>query len=344
MDAYVEALCRDLEKRSSECKDYRVDTVYFGGGTPTLLPPSLLLRILDHIVGLYRVDGNVEISAECNPKTVTKEDLSALRRGGFNRLSLGLQSTHESELKALGRIHTFREFEATFFDAREAGFANVSVDLMFGIPEQTPQSYGETLRTVCALSPEHISAYGLIIEEGTPFYQMQSRLALPDEESTRQMYLESIEALENAGYLQYEISNFARKGYESRHNLKYWCQEEYLGFGPAAYSDFKGARFGNSRDLSAYIEGRDVLAEREDPSAAERINEYVMLRMRLADGVSEKDFLQKFGISFEKTFGERLLKYQSYGLLRQTEKGWAFTREGFYVSNTVLSELLDFSN
>lgn len=344
MEAYADAVCRDLARWATQCRDRRVNTVYFGGGTPSLLPPSLLLRMLESIARLYHVENDAEITLECNPATGSAESFSTLRRGGFNRISVGLQSTHENELRALGRIHTFADFERTYADLREAGFENISADLMSGIPEQTVESYLESIRRLCALSPEHISAYGLSVEEETPFGRMGDRLSLPDEETARQMYFEGIGLLASLGYRQYEISNYAKRGYESRHNLKYWNCEEYLGFGPAAYSDFNGDRFGNSRDVAAYIHGREILAERETPSPSERMNEYIMLRMRLTDGVSAAAFSKRFGQDLNSLLGGRLAAFESGGFVRRTEDGWAFTTEGFYVSNTILAEILDFSS
>ena len=339
---YVAALCRDLEKRAADCGDHRVDTVYVGGGTPTVLPWRLLEKIFDTVMRTYRVSPNAEITAECNPKTADAEKLAAMRRMGFNRLSIGMQSSHDEELRALGRIHGFSDFCATFSAARDAGFDNISADLMMGIPGQTVASYLETVDRLCALSPEHISAYGLIVEEGTPFGDMGKRLILPTEEAEEEMYFKGIERLAAQGYRQYEISNFAKAGYESKHNLRYWNCEDFLGFGPAAYSDFGGARFGNSRDLTAYIAGNEIVADCEHPTANERMNEYVMLRMRLSEGVSLIDFEARFGVSFESVFGERLKTLNIGHLLVPSPDRIAFTPAGMRVSNAVLAELLDF--
>ncbi len=338
------ALCRDIAARGAECRDDTVDTVYFGGGTPTILQPVLLLRVLETLRTHYRIAPTAEITIECNPATGSREGFAELRRGGFNRISIGLQSTHENELRALGRLHSFSDFCKTYDDVRAAGFENVSLDLMSGIPEQTLASWQTTLERAVSLSPEHISAYGLIVEEGTPFYRMQERLRLPDEECARSMYFEGVALLEAAGYRQYEISNFAKCGYESRHNLKYWDCQPYLGFGPAAYSDFGGVRFGNSREVADYIAGRPILEETEAPSKTARINEYVMLRMRLLEGVSKAAFESRFGEDFDALFGDRFEKYVPLGLVEQDRDRIAFTKEGLYVSNAVLSELLDFSD
>lgn len=340
---YIAALRRELLQYAAHCGDYTVDSVYFGGGTPTLLKGSALVSILETIDHSYRLDLNAEITAECNPATGGYDSFCEMRKGGFNRLSIGLQSIHDRELRALGRIHSYSEFEKTFFEARRAGFDNISADLMSGIPLQTTESFLASVKGVCALSPEHISVYGLIVEENTPFGQMGDRLILPSEEAAREMYFAGIELLDSKGYKQYEISNFARCGYESRHNLKYWNCEEFLGVGLTAYSDFGGARFGNSEDLDAYLTGGSIEALREYPTASQRKNEYVMLRLRLCDGVDANDFARRFGEDFEETFGSRLARYVCHGLTEKTSVGWRLTPKGFYVSNAVLSEILDFS-
>lgn len=341
-EAYTEALCRDLRARAALCRSHLVDTIYFGGGTPTILPWRLLGKLLQTVFDCYRVAENAEITAECNPKTGDARLFCEMRKMGFNRLSIGLQSVHENELRALGRIHSFADFTETFADARAAGFENLSADLMSGIPEQSLESYLESIDRVCDLAPEHISAYSLIVEEGTPFGDMADRLILPSEDAEEEMYFRGIERLLSRGYLQYEISNFAKAGYESRHNLRYWNCEEFLGFGPAAYSDFGGERFGNSRDLGAYIRGEDVVADRERPTAKQRMNEYVMLRMRLAAGVEYAEFERRFGCRFDDCFGEGLRPYRERGLLTLSEDRVAFTPKGMRVSNAVLSDVLDF--
>ncbi len=341
-ERYVAVLCRDLTEKSRLCGGYTVDTVYLGGGTPTLLSAGQLERIMETVFSCYRVAGNAEITAECNPATASRETLGRMRRAGINRLSVGLQSAHAEELHALGRLHDFSRFCETWEEARAVGFENLSADVMSGIPHQTVESYLETLRLLCELSPEHVSAYGLNVEEGTPFGRMAERLVLPDEDATREMYFAGIDLLASRGLAQYEISNFARVGYESRHNLKYWSCDEFLGFGAAAYSDFAGERFGNTQDVCAYIEGGDVCAERERASVRERANEYVMLRMRLCEGISRAAFERRYGMDFAP-FAVALEHYIPLGLVKPIEDGYAFTPEGMYVSNAILSEILDFS-
>lgn len=342
MEAYAKALIKDIEEKSRSCSDCTVDTVFFGGGTPTVLPKGLLLRILDVILRCYDVSSDAEITAECNPTTESLDLFRSMRTSGFNRLSIGMQSIHKEELKKLGRTHSFADFERTLEDARAAGFSNLSADVMFGIPEQTEESFLRTLEALTSLSPDHISAYGLMVEEGTPFHRMEKTLRLPDEDQVEKMYFEGIKFLAERGFGQYEISNFAKAGYESRHNLKYWNCNEYLGFGVAAHSDFCGVRFGNSRDLAAYIEGKDVTEERQKISFEERKNEYVMLRMRLAEGIVAKEFEARFGESFFEGFGKRLKRYEQGGFVRVSPEGISFTPRGMYVSNAILSEVLDF--
>ena len=343
MTQYVSALCRDLEQKSESCRDYTVDTVYIGGGTPTILPTALAERVLEALFSRYRIAPDAEITMECNPATADADALTRLRRAGVNRLSIGLQSAHKAELKVLGRLHDFEDFQRTWQWARDAGFDNLSADVMFGIPEQSVESYLQTLEMLSALKPEHVSAYSLIVEEGTPFFGMGERLHVPDEDRTTEMYLRGAAYLSSVGISQYEISNFARAGYRSRHNLKYWNCDAYLGFGPAAYSDFQGARFGNNRDLAAYIEGKDVTAEREIPTVRERINEYVMLRLRLTDGISADAFLERFHADLEETFGNKLARFIPLGLVKRTAYGYALTENGMCVSNAILSEILDFA-
>ena len=344
MTEYAQALFRDLRAHAPACRDYLVDTVFLGGGTPTTFPAYLLKELMGKIYKYYNVAPNAEITAECNPVTGERELFARMRAAGINRLSIGLQSAHEKELKALGRLHTFDTFATCFSDARAAGFDNISVDVMSGIPHQPPESRRETLQKVLALSPEHISSYDLIIEAGTPFARKRATLSLPDEEAARRMYLEGIAFLAENGYAQYEISNFARPGYESRHNLKYWNCDEYLGFGVAAYSDFGGARFGNSRDIEAYIAGRDITEEKSVLDAEERINEYVMLRFRLSEGINTAAFEERFGLSFEETYAKKLAPYVSAGLVTRGEAGYSFSQEGMLVSNTILYEILDFAS
>lgn len=342
-EAYVDALCKDLERWSPACSLHEVDTVYVGGGTPTLLSSEQLERIMNTVARNYHLADHAEITAECNPATADTELLRSMRRAGWNRLSIGLQSAQAQELKALGRIHSFDDFQRTWEQARAVGFSNLSADVMFGIPRQTEESFADTLEKALACQPEHLSIYSLIVEEGTPFGRRgEERLELPGEDTVRNMYLNMVKKLNAAGVNQYEISNFAKSGYESKHNLKYWNTDEYLGFGLGAYSDFGGERFGNGRDLAAYLRGEDIIAERENPDKQERLSEYVMLRMRLNEGVSFRALETRFGGAAAEQVRKSFAVYQSGDFLRIDRNHMAFTAEGMLVSNTILSEALDF--
>ena len=289
----------------------------------------------------FVISKNAEITAECNPKTADVTYFSALHKMGVNRLSLGVQSANDNELEALGRVHTWQDSVDAFRDARKAGFENISADIMFGIPEQTKQSFERTLDKVLSLEPTHVSAYGLIIEENTPFFANFENLVLPDEDSEYTMYAGACQSFKAHGLMQYEISNFAHEGKESFHNLKYWKREEYLGFGVSAHSFFDETRFSCPSSLDEYI-GGSFVCESSQISPNDRANEFVMLGMRLNAGISEEEFEQKFGKSFEETYGKKLEKFERSGFVVRNNGRCRFTDSGFYVSNTVLSEMLSF--
>ena len=341
MNAYADELCRRLIACAPRAADRVVKTVYFGGGTPTILPLLAFESILQTISTHYMLSDDCEITAECNPATADFAYLSALRALGVNRLSIGLQSVHENELRALGRAHTYAEFETVFSDARRAGFENISVDLMYGIPEQTEESFGASIEKLCALAPEHISSYGLKIEEGTPFFRMQNTLSLPDEDTEYRMYCLLTHELQKHAYHKYEISNFAKNGRHSRHNLRYWKGEEYLGFGVAAHSYFEGVRFGNSRDIDAFLRGEDIVCERAVISAHEREEERVMLGLRLTEGISLEDFATQTGVRFEERY-PIVRRMIDGGFMKMENEHISFTDKGFFVSNAILAQMLSF--
>lgn len=367
MQRYVDALLLQMEDYSHAARDYAVNTVFIGGGTPTTLPTGTMCDLLDGIRRYFNVTKNAEFTVEANPATVSQAALAKYRKKGVNRLSLGLQSANADELAALSRIHSTADFEASFSAARNAGFGNINVDIMYGIPLQTADSFSRTLDYVTALSPEHISVYGLKIEEGTPFARVRSTLMLPDEDTEADMYLDCISHLGVKGYRHYEISNFAKKGFECRHNLKYWNCEDYLGLGCASHSYFAGMRFSMKRDIMRFIEsmeaditknviphenGTDMTEDKLREiqpidelyriSDRERIGEYIMLRLRLADGVSSTEFTSRFGINFDAVYGRRLKVYIDNGFMRYDGDRYAFTPKGMYVSNYILSNILDF--
>ena len=339
--AYANELCRRMAGATTDAAKRTVDTVYFGGGTPTLLPLACFSQLLNTIRTHFSLADDCEITVECNPATADLAYLSALRSLGVNRLSIGLQSIHDNELRALGRAHTFADFEAVFADARRAGFDNISADLMYGIPHQTEDSFRKSIEALCALSPEHISAYGLKIEEGTPFFQKKSTLLLPDEDTEYRMYLLLSHVLGENGYAKYEISNFAKSGRHSRHNLRYWHGEEYLGFGVAAHSYFGGVRFGNSRDMNAFLRGEDIVEERVCLSPHEREEEAVMLALRLSEGISQSKFFAMTGEEFTIRY-PTVRRMIEAGFMKEENGRISFTDRGFFVSNAILAEMLDF--
>ena len=337
-EAYVNEIIRRIRSFAQSAQPYVVDTVYFGGGTPSLLPSRLTKKLIDTINSTFHISDSAEITLECNPATADYEKLFALRNMGFSRLSIGLQSALDSELALLGRAHTKEDFVNCFEDARRAGFENISVDLMYGIPEQTLESLEHSAKFVTSLSPEHISAYGLMIEEGTDFYHRRDTLIVADDDMQAQMYSLLCKLLENDGYSKYEISNFARDGFESRHNLRYWQGLEYLGFGVAAHSYFEGKRFGNSRDIISFLDGRDITEECQSISENEKRREFVMLGLRLVKGISKAEYFQRFGRQLERDF--HFERYAQAGFMTNNDDSIAFTEKGFLVSNAILAELI----
>ena len=341
MSAYVKELIiriNDFSKKNGKCC---VDTVYFGGGTPTLLSIKHFEDIFVALKNSFDISSDAEITAECNPASIDAEGLKKLRNIGINRLSIGLQSSDDTELMILGRLHSFKDFCDTFYSARNAGFDNISIDLMYGIPNQTKESFKATLEKVVNLAPEHISAYGLKIEEGTEFYRNIDRLVLPDEDTEAELYILCCDILSKNGYLQYEISNFARSGKESWHNLKYWRADDYIGFGVAAHSRFEGERFGNSRNIKAFIAGEDIVCERQRISDEAFLTEYVMLGLRLTEGIDKNEFFALTGQAFAQYY-PTVENYVKGGFMVESEKKIAFTTKGFLVSNVILSQMLNF--
>ena len=339
MDAYMAALLRHLEEVAPRAAGMQVDTVYFGGGTPSYLGAARLCRILQTVLRRYDVARDAEITLEANPDSAGDwKELRKLRRAGFNRLSLGVQSTDDALLRRIGRVHTYEQVQQAVMAARKAKFTNLSLDLIYGLPGQTMEDWQRTLADAVALGPEHLSCYGLKLEEGTPLWQQRQTLTLPDDDAQADMYLYTVAALGEMGYEQYEISNFAKSGKESRHNLKYWRMEEYAGFGPGAHSDFGGVRYGYVRDIDSYIAGRLVLSESETDSTLARDYEYVMLSLRTAAGIDRRTFENRYRQRFDPM--ERLfVQYGQAGLAARTEGGWRLTPKGFLVSNSIIVAL-----
>ena len=337
MDAYVGALCRDLVRRADAAKGYSVDTVYFGGGTPSYLGADRLCKILETVFAQYHVEKTAEITTEANPDSAREiAALRQLRSAGFNRISLGMQSADDEELRRIGRVHTHGETVEAVRAARAAGFDNLSLDLIYGLPEQSAARWRENLRAAIALAPEHLSCYGLKVEEGTPLFLRQDTMHLPDDDAQAEEYLAAVELLADAGYRQYEISNFARPDRESRHNLKYWTMQEYLGFGPGAHSDFAGRRFACARDLRAYLAGEERLSESARPAQREREEERVMLALRTARGL-DLSALKEDTAQAEQVLAE----CARHGLAEKENGRWHLTPQGFLVSNAVIVRVLE---
>ena len=339
-EEYLSALVTEIKGYERKNK-IRVNSVFFGGGTPSLLSASDMKRVLDAVRSTFEISLGSEITVEANPKTVDKNKLFEYRALGINRLSIGLQSIHENEQKLLGRIHNFGDFLDTYQAARAVGFGNISVDIMYAIPEQTEKSLGETLDAIIDLSPEHISAYGLIIEEGTPFFEMKDSRPLPNEDTELSMYRLIREKLSSAGYSHYEISNYAKAGFECRHNLKYWRDEEYIGVGLAAYSYFEGVRYGNVRDMRSYVENpTSARAETDEISADDEAYEYAMMHLRLSDGFSLSEYSSRFGEDFLGKRAEKIKRYSSLGLLKVERDRLFLTEDGFYLSNSIMADII----
>lgn len=335
---YVEALKGEIRRQKALGADRKVTSVFIGGGTPSILEGTQTAELLESVYDSFRIDTHAEITIECNPGTLTKYKLSCYRRQGVNRLSIGLQSTDNRELKMLGRIHTYEEFLESFSLARETGFGNLNVDLMSALPGQTRESWQKTLKQVLALKPEHISAYSLIVEEGTPFYERfgpgaGEEYLLPDEDTERQMYYDTRDMLKAEGYERYEISNYARPGFACRHNLGYWERREYLGLGLGASSLIGGVRYQNHRKLSAYLAGDYSHEEVQRLTRKEIQEETMFLGLRKTEGVPLTEELSK-------AYKEVFPGLERQGLLLRENGRVRLTDLGIDVSNYVLAEFL----
>lgn len=322
-DRYVQALLMEIEcYQGTETADRKIKTLYIGGGTPSILSVNQLDCIIQKIKCTFNFCDDIEASMEMNPGTVSKEKCRALYQMGINRLSIGLQSTNDMELKTLGRIHSYEDFLNTYTWCREAGFQNINVDLMAALPYQTVESYTTGLRKIIRLAPEHISAYSLILEEGTPFYQKYNSgcYPLPDEEQERLMYRETEQILAQAGYERYEISNYAKKGYACRHNLVYWQGGDYLGLGLGSSSYMDGVRFHNTTDFETYVNQGAYVEDREVLSVQAKMEEFMFLGLRVMAGVSGTEFEKRFGKTMEDVYGDVLRKHEEEGLLQIERK------------------------
>ena len=348
-EKYVRCLTEEIRQNSTAFGAYEVQTVFFGGGTPSVLPAENIGDILKEIRQDFVLNLEAEITIEVNPGSADLKKLRTYRDMGINRLSIGLQSAIDEELKALGRIHSAEDFFETYNNAVKSGFNNINVDLMSAIPGQTIESYRETLKKVLSLNPppKHISAYSLIIEEGTPFYE--NTPPLPDEDTDRELYKITNDILKVAGYHRYEISNYAMEGYECRHNKVYWKRGEYLGFGIGAASLIKNVRFSNIRDISEYMETLDyskIRTDGQELSVEEQMEEFMFLGLRLIRGILFREFEENFGKSVEEVYPGVIGKLKEQGLLTEicdeqgNRTGICLTQFGLDVSNRVMAEFL----
>lgn len=348
-EAYVDALVKEIRAYKEMASDYVVTTIFLGGGTPSVLDGAQMKRIFAALREIFEVCPGAEITMEANPGTVTREKLKAYQEAGINRISFGLQSVNNEELKMLGRIHTYEEFLESYWLARECGFENINIDLISAIPKQTLKSWEETLTKVIQLDPEHISAYSLIIEEGTPFAKIYGEgcageKELPSEEEEREIYQRTEVLLGEAGYHRYEISNYAKDGKECRHNLGYWERKEYLGIGLGASSLINNMRFHNIEDLTSYIQNSESLekiqCERETLSETEQMEEFIFLGFRKMQGISENEFAEIFGQSIQACYGANIERLKQEGLLLEENGFLKLTKQGIDISNYVFAELL----
>lgn len=349
---YVNRLCEEIKYRSRAAAKYCISSIFIGGGTPSVLAPALISRIMDAVYENYSPDSDAEITIECNPASTLRYKFSVYREVGINRLSLGLQSASNSELRRLGRVHIFEDFLKSYQNARLEGFQNINVDLMNGIPGQTPESWRKTLKNIIMLKPEHLSIYNLIIEEGTPFFRQYSSgtLSLPGEDALVEMDSITKELCMRSGYLRYEISNYARPGFSCRHNYGYWSDIPYLGFGIGASSYINKCRYSNLRSLPEYMK-LDMKAEaekdfsglsrdRQELSRSEQMEEFMFLGLRRTSGVSELEFISRFSVDIQSVFGKKLERFIGMGLMEHSSVYYRFTDRGMDLSNQMLSEFL----
>ena len=322
--------------------EYTADTVYFGGGTPTSVDTEYIAGCMRALRETFCIADHAEITVECNPKTAGYEDFCVLREVGVNRLSIGLQSVCDRQLDRLGRAHHFADFDACWRAARRAGFENISLDLMFGLPDQSLADWSETLVKTVAYAPEHISCYALQIEEGTPFATME--LNLPDGDENREMYDQCVRFLQENGYLRYEISNFAKPGRESAHNLKYWDYAPFIGLGAGAYSCIEGYRYYNISRVREYITAMSgqgtAVADSEELTVEDEMSEFVFLGLRKSAGISEKEFASRFGVKLRDVYGDVIDKNLKRGSLIAQNGRLFFPSDMFYVSNAVLADFV----
>lgn len=333
MDKYLSALIDDIRETSADVTE-AVDTVYFGGGTPSVFGGERIGKVLDAIRESYKLI-NSEITVECNPSTTDSVFYETLFKAGVNRISLGMQSAVDKERKNLGRAADREQVAKSILEARQAGINNISLDMMLGIPHQTTESLEESIDFIKEQNVEHVSAYMLKIEEGTRFYDIRNKLVLPDEDEVCDMYLHFSRRMTQLGYEHYEISNFAKPLLRARHNTKYWHDEEYLGFGPSAYSFYRGIRYHYDADIEGYISDRKQVID----EAGGDEKEYLMLALRLSDGLVFDKYESRYGCALTEGFFEKVSFFEKQGLMVRDSRHIALTAEGYLLSNTVIAEL-----
>ena len=352
--AYVEAIILEIKASHTEIV-VPVPTIFFGGGTPSIIEPQYIVRILEAIRDQFEVEPEAEITIECNPGTVSLKKLLAYKAAGINRISFGLQSADNIELKSIGRIHTYEQFQDSYEMARRAGFDNINIDLIAALPNQTIASWENTVRKVIDLQPEHISAYSLILEEGTKLYtviEMERTNGfdrIPCDDNEREMYYLTNELLEKAGYVHYEISNYAMPGYECRHNLSYWAPDHYLGFGIGAASYVGDVRYKNIEDIKEYIKYLSqteildlskIQVDVNQLTTENKMEEFMFLGLRRIEGISLKEFYKRFGVRYESVYGKLTKKFIEQELLLHTDDRIYLSERGIDMSNSVMCEFL----
>ena len=347
MGKYQDALLTHIRESATRLEPYVIDSIYFGGGTPSYYGGRRIVELLDALKTHGNVLKTAEITVECNPDSVKQSDLNAMRKAGVNRISMGMQAANDDILKLIGRRHNFKQVQEAVAMVRKAGFDNLSLDLIYGLPSQTPGDWAESLARAIELRPEHLSCYGLKLEEGTPMYKYKDSPFLPSDDEQADMYLYAVETLESYDYAQYEISNFALRGYESRHNLKYWMLDEYMGFGASAHSFVGDLRYSYVADMQGYVDaviGRSgetkLLDEYEECTPQSLAAEYVMLGMRTARGISKEEYRAIYLSDFDNM--EQLLQqYRKRGWAVEENGRWRFTPTGFLISNPLIGGLLE---
>lgn len=349
--AYVNSLLKEIQEKAPDYQDYEISTAFIGGGTPTILETEQLEALMSGLRQSFCFADGAEITVECNPGTLDRTKAEGMRMAGINRISFGLQSVHRLQLEQLGRIHTYQQFLESFQIARDAGFQNINVDLMYGLPNQSTDSWEETLQSIIALGPEHISAYGLIIEPGTLFAQtygadehrrMKGMVPdlLPTEEQEREMHHIAIRKLAAAGYGRYEISNYAKTGFCCRHNIGYWTLADYLGLGLGAASLHGRIRFQNHSDLVRYCAGDFTNAETEERDSDRQMEEFIFLGLRMAEGISEDEFIKRFGCRIQEVYGKEIERFLDQKLLGFESGRFFLTVEGMDISNYIFSAFI----